>query len=194
MVNMPDGLNDLPLGRDFFYPNRGKNTIHPQVMTPAVKLVDLTDALEMASEESAAWLERQTGQVVVVDNDVTQAIAEVAGDTMPEDWQEEQIPAARAISAGDPRYLALPDKFDFHEYRHMEKFIGTVTDVDGADQLWRAIKGKGAFRYFKDTAARLNLLDVWCAYRDAALNRFMLDWTEQNGVTVDQTPRRPGPL
>lgn len=114
-------------------------------MTPPVKLMDLTDALEMTSEESGSWLDRQTGQVVVVDNDVMQAVESTEDDEKPDDladWQEEQVPAARAISAGDPRYLALPDKFDFHEYRHMEKFIGTVTDADQADQLWRAIKGK----------------------------------------------------
>lgn len=165
-------------------------------MTPTVKLMDLTDALEMASEESGSWLDRQTGQVVVVDNDVMQAVESTEGDMMPdglEDWQVEQVPAARAISAGDPRYLALPDKFDFHEYRHMEKFIGSIADAEKADQLWRAIKGKGAFRYFKDTAARLGLLDAWYGYRDTALNRFMLDWAKENEVQVDQFHHRSGP-
>jgi hypothetical protein len=164
-------------------------------MTPAVKLSDLTDALEMSSEESGSWLDRQTGQVLAVDHDVIAAVETAEGNEIPtglEDWQEKQVPAARGISAGDPRYLALPDKFDFHEYRHMEKFISTVADADQADQLWRAIKGKGAFRHFKDTAARLDLLESWYGYRDAALTRYMLDWAEVNGVTVDQTPRQPG--
>jgi hypothetical protein len=35
----------------------------------------------------------------------------------------------------------------------MERFIGTVENAEAAEQLWRAIKGKGAFRYFKDTAS-----------------------------------------
>jgi hypothetical protein len=43
----------------------------------------------------------------------------------------------------------------------MERFICTVADGQAADQLWRAIKGKGAFRYFKDTAHRLDLLKQW---------------------------------
>lgn len=166
-------------------------------MTPPVKLMDLTDALEMFSEESGSWLNRQTGQVVVVDNEVMQAVESAEGDAQPAglaDWQLEQVPAARAISADAPHYLALPDKFDFHEYRHLERFIGTVADTESADQLWRAIKGKGAFRHFKDTAARLGLLEAWYAYRDAAQNRFILDWAEANGVTVDQSPRSPGRL
>ncbi len=166
-------------------------------MTPPVKLMDLTEALEMTSEESRAWLDRQTGQVVVVDNDVRSAVESAEVGATPdglEDWQREQVPAAQAISAGDARYLALPDRYEFHEYRHLEKFIGTVADAGKADQLWRASKGKGAFRHFKDTAARLGLLDDWYRYRDKALNRFMLDWAEVSGVTVDQSPHNPGKL
>ena len=165
-------------------------------MSPAVKLDDLTDTLDMMPEESGAWLDRQTGRVIVVEDAVMQAVESVEGDAAPEDledWQEDQVPAARGICGGDARYLALPDKFDFHEYRHLERFIGTVADARIAEQLWRAIKGKGAFRHFKDTADRLGVLDGWFAYRDAAAKRFMLDWAAANGVTVDETPGRAGP-
>ncbi len=166
-------------------------------MTPAVKLMDLTDSLEMASEESGAWLDRQTGRVVIVDDEVLRAVEEAEDGAVPKiasEWLEDQLPAARGISAGDKRFLALPDKFDFHEYRHMERFIGTFTDARIADQLWFAIKGKGAFRHFKGTAHRLGLIDDWYRYRDEAMKRFMLDWAEANGVTVDQTPGRIGPI
>ncbi len=162
-------------------------------MNPAVKLADLTDALDMTIEESGAWLHRETGRVLVVESAVIRAVELVEGDAMPEgleDWQEDQVPAARGICGGDQRYLALPDKFDFHEYRHLERFISKVTDARISEQLWRAIKGKGAFRHFKDAADRLGLLDDWFAYRDAAVKRFMLDWAEVNGVTVDETPGR----
>ena len=165
-------------------------------MTPAVKLMGLTDALEIVPEESKAWLDTHTGLVVIVEDAVIQAVEEVEGDETPsdlEDWQKEQLPAARAISAGDKRYLALPDKFEFHEYRHMERFIGTVVDASKADQLWRAIKGKGAFRYFQDAARRLGLLDDWYRFLEAAMNRFMLDWAAANQVPVDKTPGRTGP-
>jgi hypothetical protein len=166
-------------------------------MEPAVKLMDLTDGLEMVPEESAAWLDRQTGRVIIVENEVLQAVESVEGDEVPpdlEDWQEEQLPAARGICASDKRYVALPDKFEFHEYRHMKRFIGTVADGSIADQLWQTIKGKGAYRYFKDTAHRLGLIDDWYRYRDEAMNQFMLDWAEANNVLVDKTPGRAGPL
>lgn len=165
-------------------------------MTPAVKLMDLTDALEMMPEEMGAWLDLQTGLVVMVEDKVIRAIEEAEGDSIPAglvDWQKDELSVARGICAGDKRYLSLPDKFDFHEYRHIERFIGTIGDAGIANQLWFAIKGKGAFRRFKDTALRLGLIDDWYRLRDEAMNRFMLDWAETNGIQVDQTPRRPGP-
>lgn len=159
-------------------------------MTPPVKLYDLTDALEMDSETIGSWLDRKTGEVVIVESEVMDAVeAEEEDDLL--DWQKEELVVARAIHAGDPRYLALPTKFDFHEYRYMEKFIETVPDADKAGQLWRAIKGKGAFRHFKDTAHRLDVIEDWYRYRDDAMNEFMLRWAEVNEITVDQTPRGP---
>ena len=42
------------------------------------------------------------------------------------------------------RFVTPPDKYEFHEYRQMERFIGTVRNSGAADQLWRAIKGEAA--------------------------------------------------
>lgn len=160
-------------------------------MTPAVKLRELTDALELP-EGWGSWLDRETGQIITLDPE-TQAV----GDDSDGDSErklltglpatDEELVAARAIATGDPRYLALPDKFHFHEYRHMERFVAGVADPRIADQLWQAIKGKGAFRHFKDAAHRLGLIDDWYRFRDEAMNRHMLDWAEANDVTVDQT-------
>jgi len=164
-------------------------------MAPAVKLADLTEALDIMPEESSAWLDQQTGRVVIVDDDVVRAIEDGEDDEIVdqlEDWQEDQLPVARAISAGDKRFIALPDKFEFHEYRHMERFIGTVTDAQIAEELWRSIKGKGAFRYFKDTAGRLGLIEEWYRFRNDAAERLMLDWAQINNIPVDKTPGRSG--
>jgi hypothetical protein len=70
----------------------------------------------------------------------------------------------------------------------MERFIRTLPD-DAADQLWRAIKGPGAFRHFKDTARRLELLNQWYQYRNAAIKEFVLDWAKDNDVPVDDGTR-----
>jgi hypothetical protein len=163
-------------------------------MNPSAKLSELIDALEFESEESVTRFDRQTGRIVSVDRHILSAFEEGEEDELGDlaDWQKEGLEIAKAV-AGDAgeRFIDAPDKFDFHEYRHMERFIGTVENAQAAEELWRAIKGKGAFRYFKDTARRLGLLDQWYRYRDEAVKEYVIAWAESNQVTVeDDTPNR----
>ncbi len=99
---------------------------------------------------------------------------------------------ARAIvEESVERFVVAPRKFDFHEYRQMERFIGTVDDTAAAEQLWRAIKGKGAFRHFKDTASRLGRLQQWYEYREDAMKKFVRDWAEAHQIPVDDDTTQP---
>ena len=163
-------------------------------MNPSGKLSELIDALEFESEESVTRFDRQTGRIVSVDRHILSAFEEGEEDELGHlaDWQKEGLEIARAVAGDDgERFIDAPDKFDFHEYRHMERFIGTVENAQVAEELWRAIKGKGAFRGFKDTAHRLGLLDQWYRYRDAAAKEHVIAWAEANQVTVeDDTQNR----
>ena len=155
---------------------------------PPIKLSELTNALEINSDECVTRVDLQEGRVVTVDRSMLSALEE--GDeqalhNLP-DWQKEQVEFARAIvEASASRFVNAPDQFDFHEYRQMERFIGTVANVEAAEQLWRAIKGKGAFRCFKDTASRLGLLQRWYQYRDEAVKEFVVAWAEANNVPYE---------
>jgi hypothetical protein len=126
----------------------------------------------------------ETGSVVRVPHSLITAVEE--GDEEAESLAEdEEVEIAKAIVADSgERFVDTPDKFDFHEYRQMERFIGTVEDSAAAEQLWRAIKGKGAFRYFKDTAARLGLLQQWYEYRKTAMEKFVRDWAEAHKIPL----------
>ena len=157
-------------------------------MNPPAKLSDLIEALEFDSPMHIMYFDRQTGRVVSVDRDVMNGVEE--GDEerlngLP-DWQKDEVEIARAVcDDNDERFINAPDKFDFHEYRHMECFIETLEDEEAARALWRAIKGKGAFRYFKDTADRLGLLDRWFRYRDGAMKEFVISWAEANNIPFE---------
>ncbi len=162
-------------------------------MNPSAKLSELIEALEFESEESVTRFDRQTGRIVSVDRHILSAFEEGEEDKLGDlpDWQKEQLEIARAV-AGDEgeRFIDPPDKFDFHEYHQMERFIGTVENTQAAEELWRAIKGKGAFRFFKDTASRLGLLDQWYQYRDAAVKEHVLAWAEASEVTVEDDTQK----
>jgi Uncharacterised protein family (UPF0158) len=162
-----------------------------------VKLSDLVQVLEFDLPEHITKVDLQDGRVVTVDEFVMRAVEEGDEESLSglPDWQKEELEIARAMmdDAGE-RFVDAPDKFEFHEYRQMERFIGTLDNSEGADQLWQAIKGKGAFRYFKDTAHRLGLLEEWYQYRDNAMKQFIQDWAEANQIPVqDDTPRNRKP-
>ena len=153
-----------------------------------IKLSDLIEAIEFDFEEHVTRVDLQEGRLVSVERSVLRAVEEgddEALEGLPQ-WQKAEVEIARAIveDSGE-RFVDAPDKFEFHEYRHMERFIGTVENAEAADQLWRAIKGKGAFRYFKDMAGRLGLLEEWYRYRDEAMKDFVTTWAEVKNVPFE---------
>jgi hypothetical protein len=60
-----------------------------------------------------------------------------------------------------------------------------LPDVKAAEELWRAIKGHGAFHHFKDALYRLGIQDQWFGYRDQAIKAFVIGWAEANNVPYE---------
>ena len=50
------------------------------------------------------------------------------------------------------------------------------------DKLARAIRGKGAFRRFKDTVYDLGIDQQWYDFQAAAYKRKAARWCEENGI------------
>lgn len=157
-----------------------------------VKIQDLIEAVEFEIEDYACWLDRSTGKVIFL-ADALVAEAE-AGATLAELTAEaengaEEAALACALVNEPARFVPPPDKFDFHEYRHMERFIGTVESSAAAEELQFAIRGSGAFRRFKTALERHDLRDAWFAHRDRALERFIRDWAAANQVELADEAR-----
>jgi hypothetical protein len=68
----------------------------------------------------------------------------------------------------------------------MERFVETVTDARLQDHLWRAIGGRGAFRYFKDVLSDYpRERERWFAFRDAWARERVLGWLESEDIEPD---------
>ena len=93
-----------------------------------VKLSELIEEFEFDSEEHVTKVNLQTGCVVTVDRSVVSAVQESEEKSLGDlpDWPTPELEIARAIveDSGE-RFVEAPDKFDFQENRHMERFIGT---------------------------------------------------------------------
>ena len=79
-------------------------------------------------------------------------------------------------------YLPLPDRFEINEYHIMERFCLSVDDADIRDDLCDAIRGRGAFRRFKDQVQVYGIAEEWYRYRDAALREIAEAWCEAHGI------------
>lgn len=163
-------------------------------MNPTAKLTDLANALEFDSPEYTHYFDRDTGRIVTLEESILRAVENGEDEKLVDlaDWQQEQVETAKAIVDADiGRFIHPPDKTEFREYSHMQRFIGSLDDAEAAEQLSRAIQGRGAFRYFKDTLYRLGIQDQWYRYRDEAIKRFVVRWAESNDVPYEDDAKEP---
>lgn len=150
-------------------------------MPPPIKLKDIIEGLEFQSDEGSSYLNMTTGEVVYVTEEELQAAEEDEPLEEFPAWQHDAIRIAGDILETD-HSLPLPTKFDIHEYRIMERFCNSVDDDDMRDDLCNAIRGRGAFRYFKDRIHAYGIVEDWYQYRDEALKETAIAWCKENGI------------
>jgi len=147
-----------------------------------VKLQDILDGMQFQSDEITAYLHRPTGRVIAVSEEALQAAEEGTG---ADDVEEFELADARGIVEGGDDYLALPDRFEIDEYRMMERFAAGVTDPATQAELDDALRGRGAFRRFKDAVRRLGLLEGWYSHRDRGYEEVARAWCDAHGIMVE---------
>jgi len=155
-------------------------------MPAQVKLSTILEGLESQGDETHAYLDRQTGELLLLMDDEINA-AEDDGDPadLPE-WQRENVERAKELAADDAgRFVPLPDRFDVNEWDMMRDFATSREDDPFAERLLRAIHGRGAFRYFKDCIHEAGVADEWYKFRDARLRRIALNWCEAHDIHPD---------
>lgn len=133
-----------------------------------VKLEDIIDAIEFTGDGVEYFLDRETGEVVMI-SDMTMT-------------SEEKEAACDALDTHG--FYRLPTQWDLRDYDIMVSFVDTLS---GAAQecLETAISGRGAFRRFKDEARRLGLEEQWYAWHDGAYRRKAIEWCEENGIEYE---------
>ena len=154
-------------------------------MAVTVTLKDILEGLEFLTDEGASYLNTTTGEVVYVTTEELRAAEEEAPLEDFPAWQHDAIRIAGEIVETD-HFLPLPDKFEINEYRIMEQFCSSVDDEDMRDDLCNAIRGRGAFRSFKDKIHEYGIAEDWYQYRDAALRDIAVTWCEAHGIAYTE--------
>ena len=134
----------------------------------SVKLSDVVFAIESASDNVTSYYNKKTQEIVSLFEGL---IDQELIDEIDENWDQ---------------YIALPSSYDVHEYQIMQDFILNLKNKDIRDQLWNAIHGKGAFRRFKDLAARFGILEDWFLYLDQRYRKIAIEWCRDNNITYTE--------
>lgn len=151
-------------------------------MSMKVKLEDIVEGMEMQSDDNRSFLNLHTGEIVYVSQEAL-LIAEDGEDYEHlSEWQQDEVKIALDIVESFGKYAALPSQFDINEYDLMERFCYSLSNVKMQDVLLNSIRGRGAFRRFKDNVHRLEISDKWYDYRDMKYKEIAKEFCKRNGI------------
>lgn len=154
-------------------------------MKAIVSIKDVVNEMDVISDEHSAFLNRHTGELVTLSNEEISAAEEDDNiDEYPE-WQQDMIIKAKEVINSDD-YLPLPSKFDINEYHIMEDFCCSVVDHKIREVLLDKIRGRGAFRRFKDCILKYEIEEEWYRFRQEELEKIAIEWLEVNHIPYTQ--------
>jgi hypothetical protein len=146
-----------------------------------VKLQDVIDALEMTEEFNSYFLDRRTGAIEMITEEVWSAAENNKLLSEYPEWERDMILKAREIQSTD-HFVELPSKLDINSYEIMERFSHEYPNPQIGERLSHAIKGKGAFRRFNDTILDLGIQEEWNRFEHQSFEEMSVEWLEAEGI------------
>lgn len=118
-----------------------------------IKLDEIIDALEFNNDsyEEVAYFNKAENKVIFIN-----------------DFQ--------GIEEDYDNLILIPDKYEIFEYSMIEEFVISIDDLKMKDDLLYSIKGRKAFRRFKDKCIYYNIIDKWYLFRDKKYREIAINW------------------
>lgn len=151
-------------------------------MSKIVNLSVLIDALDFHLDESLVFLNKETGEIVHVLKHYLPMVedGEDGRNLLP--WEKEVFKIAEDIVDHEENYVEIDTQFEVDDYDIMEDFCLAVKNSQVQEQLLSAIRGKGAFRRFKDKIEFFDIEEEWYDYRYHRLKEIAINFCEKNEI------------
>ncbi len=133
-----------------------------------IPLKQVIQAIEEADDAFTSFWDTKTGKTVYLADPL------ITGET------DEAL--AAEIENTPKRFLHFPTKYEIHQYRIMEDFIDQLPPGKAQNELACAIRGKGAFRRFKQSVWYHRLEQRWYDYLAEAYRELAIRWCEEEGL------------
>ncbi len=137
--------------------------------------------MEEQTDESHSYLNKTTGEVVLITDDNIEVVQSEEDWSDYQDWEQEELQQTKEVLGSDD-YIELPSKFDIHEYTIMERFCNSVENQRLRYELLSRIQGSGAFRRFKEAIYRNGIQDAWFRYKQEELEAIAINWLQANEI------------
>ncbi len=154
-------------------------------MSVIVSLTKIADEIDSLMEGFTAYLNTQTGELFTLLDDVFDSLDDAPEDEDRPDWEIAERAKAREIRDCED-WLELPSKFELREWDLMEEFSVSIEDPLVREELLNAIRGRGAFRYFKDTVHRHGIRELWFAFKAAGIEAVAASWLNEHGIAYQR--------
>jgi hypothetical protein len=183
----------------------------PQPRQLKIDLEELEMAFESANWEINFFLDRETGQVVMVQENTFRDLENLSDedrylsseddeeeeqefdleetlDTLDlEDWERDMIRQADQVKNGiDERFLRIPKADSREGFQDMEEFVQTVQNTSLRTRLSQALHGKNPFRRFKDALQSFPAeRERWFAFKKERNQQRIQDWLAAEGIKAE---------
>lgn len=161
-----------------------------------VDMLMLEVAFEDDSFDTAHYFDLETGEVLTVTDEIRWQLDQIYEETEDDDitghiqqvdlpgWMKEAVLEAHRIEMGtDVDLVAVPPADSFYDYGDMADFIASISDDDLPEELYEAIRGRGAFRRFGDLVhSRRDLKHKWQTHRREAIRARVVEWLHSIGI------------
>ena len=134
-----------------------------------IELERIIDALEFVNSciDGYAYYNQETDEIYYVGDSINEL----------EEYDDDFIDSC----------YTLPSKYQIDEYSMMEEFIETIKDTSLSNELSNSIIGHKAFRRFKDTCIKHNIIDEWYKFRDKQYRRLAKSWCDKNNIKYKES-------
>lgn len=137
----------------------------------SVPLKLVIEGIESADDNWNNFLDTEKLEIISTPNGVI--------DSGLSDEFEEEIELVESDT--NNRFVPLPSKYEINEYHIIQNYVDEISVRSIRTEFVEAIRGKGAFRRFKNCLIRFDLLQAWYDYQAKAYREIAIEWCEING-------------
>jgi hypothetical protein len=136
--------------------------------------------------ESNFYLDTETGETVIIPDEVITALEEGESCEGLPSWEVELLPQAKEIDEGSDRYVEIPSRDSRDAYQQVVDFTQRVKDTRLKGKLESALGGRGSFHRFRDALKEYPEVEKeWFKFKADRDKEAVKEWLESIGIEME---------